>query len=333
MLGHYIVTLQYLYFTLQISHLASQVSSIYSSSLSFGLKQKTSNRGDGTGGEHDNVTGSDFGDDTDGDYSDGTGGNHGDGIYSDYGDGPSGNHCEGPESDLSTYYSASARVSDLNGGGGTSKSSSYTLNSCQTPLVSDAWTDQSSGDESDKSSSDKPDDLSVCLGSDSNSEVACAGTSRQGQYDDVSSMGFFMTQGKEFPGSGKQKAKSKSEPGILQASRNGNVPAVKKLIAQCCDLTVTDSNKCTALHFASSFGHAEIVKLLVQSGADLDARSAAGKTPLHEACINGRFNVLRVLESEVTDLDVGDYNGLSAAHWCALNGEVKCLSLLCNQVK
>jgi hypothetical protein len=122
------------------------------------------------------------------------------------------------------------------------------------------------------------------------------------------------------------------ETGLIQATKNGDIPLTKSLIEKGCDLDATDSNRRTALHVASSLGRLEIVRLLVQGGANVDAPSIQGQTLLHEACINGRHTIMQELSSEVVDLDMVDAKGLSAAHYCAMNGEVKCLSLLCNQV-
>lgn len=226
--------------------------------------------------------------------------------------------------------SGSVGVSDLEGGG-TSESYNFTQSSFQTPLVSNARSYLPSDGETEKSRSYEP-DKGVLGYSESESNSAEVSNTCTSKRDALSSTGVFMTQEKEFPDCEKTKLKFESDPEILQACMNGDVPVVKNLIAQYCDLTETDSNKRTALHVASSFGRVGVVRLLLLSGADIDACSVSGQSPLHEACSNGRFDVLRVLASEVADLDKVDFNGLSAAHCCALNGETKCLSLLCNQV-
>ena len=156
-------------------------------------------------------------------------------------------------------------------------------------------------------------------------------SSRRGNHV-ASSISTFLTQTEVFLDMEKMKLENKSEPEIVQASRNGDIPAIKRLICQYCDMDETDSSQRTALHVASCLGRVEVVKLLVQSGADVDVCSVAGKTPLHEACTCGRFDVVQVLMGVVADLDKGDINGLSAAHHCALNGETECLYLLFKQV-
>ena len=143
----------------------------------------------------------------------------------------------------------------------------------------------------------------------------------------------FLTQGKKTDDADIGYSQmSDLEPDLIQATKHGDAPLVKKLIARGCNLEATDSNRRTALHLACSLGRLEIVRLLVEGGANVDAASVTGQTPLHEACINGRYDVLVEMISEVIDLDMVDSNGLSAAHYCAMNGEVKCLTLLCNQV-
>lgn len=141
----------------------------------------------------------------------------------------------------------------------------------------------------------------------------------------------FLTQGKSKIDEADDLAEV-SESNLIQATRDGDIPLVKRLIANGCSLDAVDSNRRTALHVACSLGRLEIARILVEGGANVDAASIQGQTPLHEACVNGRYDVLQELISEVVDLDMVDANGLSAAHYCAMNGEVKCLSLLCNQV-
>lgn len=144
----------------------------------------------------------------------------------------------------------------------------------------------------------------------------------------------FLTQGKTFDEPEDSHSKtSDSELSLIQATKNGDIPLIRKLITKGCNLEATDSNHRTALHLACSLGRLQIVRLLVEGGANVDASSVAGQTPLHEACISGRYEVLEEMLSEVADLDMVDCNGLSAAHYCAMNGEVKCLTLLCNQVR
>lgn len=144
----------------------------------------------------------------------------------------------------------------------------------------------------------------------------------------------FLTEGKRIDDSQDRFSKvSDSGPNLIQATKNGDVSLVRKLITKGCNLEATDSNRRTALHLACSLGRLEIVRLLVEGRANVDASSVTGQTPLHEACINGRYGILQEMLSEVADLDMVDSNGLSAAHYCAMNGEVKCLTLLCNQVR
>ena len=54
---------------------------------------------------------------------------------------------------------------------------------------------------------------------------------------------------------------------IIQAARDGDLPAVQTLLAEGADINAEDSNGGTALMRASYKGHTEIVKLLLEKGA------------------------------------------------------------------
>ncbi len=79
---------------------------------------------------------------------------------------------------------------------------------------------------------------------------------------------------------------------VFDASRNGNLPAVKKLIEQDKslvnaqhekDITIDQGNRWTPLHYAAAGGHTEMVTYLLAQGADPLASARGGWTPLHAA--------------------------------------------------
>lgn len=67
------------------------------------------------------------------------------------------------------------------------------------------------------------------------------------------------------------------------AAEDGNLAAVKQLVAEGRDVNAKDSDLAmTPLHYAAAAGHLDIVRFLIASGADVNAidESTAGDTPL-----------------------------------------------------
>ena len=215
------------------------------------------------------------------------------------------------------------------------------LSSCGTPTISNISNVEGSEDGQriayncssvgESSSEDQSSYYTESSGTTSSSSIQSVQSQTKKAYDDVN---VFLTQGKLNQTFERTKKPAPLvEPAILKCCKEGDLVAIKKLVAEGYDVDETDTNERTALHVAGSLGRVEITKFLVNSGANVDACSAAGKTPLHEACMNGRYEILQELMAAVLDLDMVDTSGLSAAHYCTLNGEEKCLSLLCNQVE
>ena len=55
----------------------------------------------------------------------------------------------------------------------------------------------------------------------------------------------------------------------------------KILISSGANLSITDSEGYTCLHWAASVGHPSVVRLLTSSGCNINQLSAKGETPLH----------------------------------------------------
>ena len=68
---------------------------------------------------------------------------------------------------------------------------------------------------------------------------------------------------------------------IHDASKKGNLEAVKQHLAAGSDVNAKYEGEWTPLHSAASFGHKEVAELLIAKGADVNATDNSGWTPLH----------------------------------------------------
>jgi len=89
-----------------------------------------------------------------------------------------------------------------------------------------------------------------------------------------------------------------SEAAILQAVKDGDVPAVKRLLSDDPRLVraIDDSLK-TPLHWAAEHDRHDVAKMLLDAGADLEAKTSWGATPLDWAATMGSTTVADLLLS------------------------------------
>ena len=85
---------------------------------------------------------------------------------------------------------------------------------------------------------------------------------------------------------------------VYIAAREGNVAELRRLRvgeAGGEPVDATDSDGCTALHYAASNGRLEAVQYLLQRGASVDVPDNDKYTALHDAAYNGHAAVAREL--------------------------------------
>ena len=87
---------------------------------------------------------------------------------------------------------------------------------------------------------------------------------------------------------------------LIEAARNGDVAAMHALLRQHADVTVSEQDGTTALHWAAHRGDLDAVDLLLRAGASVTAANVFGITPLSLAVENGsRAIVDRLLKRGV----------------------------------
>jgi ankyrin repeat protein len=91
------------------------------------------------------------------------------------------------------------------------------------------------------------------------------------------------------------KNNAKRNKKLLDASRDGHLNSVKKLLEAGADVNAKDDYGDTALIGASKNGHTQIVKELIKEGADASAKNDNGYTALTLASMWGHIKVVREL--------------------------------------
>ena len=80
---------------------------------------------------------------------------------------------------------------------------------------------------------------------------------------------------------------------LIDASREGNIEAVKQHLAAGTDVNAKDNRGRTPLLWAAFTDRMEIAELLIAKGADVNAKSKEGKTPLDRAINKETADLLR----------------------------------------
>ncbi len=100
---------------------------------------------------------------------------------------------------------------------------------------------------------------------------------------------------------------------IIDASANGNITLIKKLIISGVNINSTGSfNRCTALMWAAYKNDLEIVKKLISSGADVNIKDNNSWVALIGASFRGHLAIVIELILAGADVDAQDNNGMTA---------------------
>jgi ankyrin repeat protein len=82
---------------------------------------------------------------------------------------------------------------------------------------------------------------------------------------------------------------------LIDAARNGDSEAVRRLLQQKTDVHGAEPDGTTALHWASYRDDGESAELMIRAGANVNAANDLGATPLWAASLNGSAEMVRRL--------------------------------------
>lgn len=83
---------------------------------------------------------------------------------------------------------------------------------------------------------------------------------------------------------------------LIAAAEEGNVAAVRELLANGADVNAKDKNGVTALMCAAWEGNLKVVEILLANGADVNAKDKYGGTVLGKTAKKGYSEIVRLLK-------------------------------------
>ena len=107
---------------------------------------------------------------------------------------------------------------------------------------------------------------------------------------------------------------------LINAARQGDLGALRELIAGGADVNVQDEKGYTPLIIACYNGQLEAARLLLDSGADVDAQDFGGNTALMGVCFKGYPDIAELLIQRGASLDMQHGNGGTALMFATMFG-------------
>lgn len=84
---------------------------------------------------------------------------------------------------------------------------------------------------------------------------------------------------------------------LMYAASEGDLSAIRRLVARGINLGGADYDRRTPLHLAAAEGHEQVVQYFIDQGVELSPRDRWGGTPLTDARRHGHLRVVQMLES------------------------------------
>ena len=120
----------------------------------------------------------------------------------------------------------------------------------------------------------------------------------------------FVFETGEFGREAMQRFVQLPEEGLWHAARTGDLPALKRYIAEGEDVNAPDDYLNIApLAWSASHGQTEAARLLIENGADVNIEDDNGSTPLHGAAVFGRAEVAKLLVENGANLQARNDDG------------------------
>ncbi len=117
-------------------------------------------------------------------------------------------------------------------------------------------------------------------------------------------------------------------PPLIEAAKVADWEAVRTLLEQGADVTVTAPDGATALHWASYWDDVETAELLIRASADVNAANDLGATPLWIASLNGSASMVRSLLEAGAEPNAALLSGEAPVMTAARTGNPRVVELL-----
>ena len=115
---------------------------------------------------------------------------------------------------------------------------------------------------------------------------------------------------------------------LIEAVKAADVNAVRALLEQRADASVTEADGSSALHWAVQNDDVETAELLIRAGTYVNATNRYGVGPLQAACTNGSPRMVGVLVNAGANVNAALPAGETVLMTCARTGNVAALKIL-----
>ena len=129
-------------------------------------------------------------------------------------------------------------------------------------------------------------------------------------------------------GLGPAVAAEAADSGLIEAIKAVDDAGLRAALARGADVTATDPDGTTPLHWAVHANDVTIVDLLIEAGADADAANRYGVRPLSLACTNGNVAIVELLLDGGADANTALAEGETALMTAARTGALDVVRVL-----
>jgi len=127
---------------------------------------------------------------------------------------------------------------------------------------------------------------------------------------------------------GKQSDERGARPAIHQATQDGLIEKVQRMVQQGTDVNTRDDYGRTALHLAAALNHTIDMQVLIELGADVNAQDKQGRTPMMYAAADGEGDAVALLVSKDANVHIADVDGMRAYEWSRSGGNAELAKFL-----